>query len=152
MSPIDAGWIDQNSFMIVNPVRIVAPHIKNLSYFLNQGNCDLYTLITTDADGVPASGDIPTTHVVCNLIRSISVPGTETMVFTSAGDLISTNTSGSSLRSVDFAILPKSGEIESSPRHYALCEIGAQIAPDEVRASASLVLDVDSIVIGLSKC
>jgi hypothetical protein len=52
---------------------------------------------------------------------------------------------------VDLTILPKSAEIEFSPRYHALCEINAPIAPTEARASASLVLDIDSIVIGYSE-
>lgn len=78
------------------------------------------------------------------------MPSAETTVFTSAGDLVSTNSPGPSLRSVNLAILPKSGEIES-PRHHALCEIGTPVAPTEAHASASLVLGVDSFVIGYSK-
>lgn len=71
-------------------------------------------------------------------------------MFTSTGDLVSTNTPGSSLRSLNFTILPKPEEIEPLPRYHALCEISAPLAPDETRASASLVFDIDSIVIGLS--
>lgn len=116
----------------------------------NQGSCELYTLTAVNADGLPISGDTPTTNIVCNLTCSTPVPGTGATVFTSAGDLVSVNNPGPSLSSVDLAILPKSGEIES-PRHHALCGISAQIAPTEAFASASLVLDVDSIVIGYSK-
>lgn len=54
------------------------------------------------------------------------------------------------LRSVNLTILPKSGEVEPS-RHHALCEISSPIAAAEVHASASLVLDIDSLVIGYSK-
>lgn len=117
----------------------------------NQGNCELHTLIIVDADGVPASEGTPTANISCNLTRSTSVPRTETAIFTSAGDLVSTNTSGPSLRSVDLTILPKSGEIDASPRYHALCEISALMPPTGVHASASLVLDIDSIVIGYSK-
>ena len=108
-------------------------------------------MTTVDADGVPSSEHTPATNVTCNLIRSTSVPNTGTTIFTSAGDLVSTNSPGTSLRSVDLTILPKSGEIESSPRYHALCEINAPVALTEVYTSASLVTDTDSIVIGYSK-
>lgn len=108
-------------------------------------------MVTVDADGASPFGDTPTTNIACNLARSTSVTDTETMTLTSAGDLVSINTPGTSVRSVDLTILPKSGEIESSPRYHTLCEINAPIASTEVYASASLVLDIDSIVIGYSK-
>ena len=149
MPPVDAWWIEASSFVVAYPVRIVSIP-SNPSNLPNQGNCEFYTLTTVDADGLPASGDTPATNITCNLTRSTSVPGYETTAFTSAGDLVSTNTPQPSLRSVNLTILPKSGELESS-RHHALCEISAPIAAAEVHASASLVLDIDSLVIGYGK-
>ena len=155
MPPVDAGWIDEGSFVLAYPVSIVL--ILRMCYFYishlilsNQGNCELYTLTAVNADGLPASGDTSTTNVACNLMRSTSIPSTEAMVFTLAGDLVSINSPGPSLRSIVLTTLPKFGEIES-PRYHALCEINTPIAQTEVHASASLVLDVDSIVIGYSK-
>lgn len=136
--------------MLAYPVRI-AYTLHNKSNHLNQGNCELYALTAVDADGVPTSGGNPDTNVTCNLIRSTSVPDSDTAILTSAGDLVSTNTPGASLRSVDLTILPRSGEFESSPRYHALCEISAPVAPTQVHASASLILDIDTIVIGFSK-
>lgn len=150
MSPADAGWIDSSSFMLSYPVRIIYI-LRSIPNFSNQGNCELYVLTTVDADGAPSSGNTPATNVTCNLIRSTSVPDAGTTIFTSAGDLVSTNTPGTSLGSVHLTILPKSGEIESSPRYHTLCEINSPVAPTEVYASASLVSDIDSIVIGYSK-
>lgn len=117
--PIDAGWIDQGSFMLAYP-----------------GRCDLHALAVVDANGVPTSGGTPSSNVACNLIRSTSVSCSEITIFTSAGDLFSTNSTGLPVRSVDFVVLPKPGEAESSPRYHTLCEISDRKAQDEVYASA----------------
>ena len=117
----------------------------------NKGNCELHVLTTVDADGVPPSGDTPMTNIACNLTRSARAPDTETMIFTASGDIISTNSPGPLVRSVDLTTLPKPSEIETSQRYHTLCEISSPIASAEVYASASLVLDLNSIVIGYSK-
>lgn len=119
--------------------------------FPSKGSCELHVLTTVDADGVPPSGDTPMTGISCNLTRSTIVPDTGTTAFTAAGDLLSTNSPGPLVRSVDLTILPRSSEIETSPHYHTLCEISSRIAPAEVYASASLALDIDSIVIGYSK-
>lgn len=123
-----------------------------MTYLISlKGSCELHVLTAVDADGVPPSEDTPMTSIACNLTRSTSVSDTGTTTFTAAGDLLSANSPGPLVRSVDLTILPRPSEIETSPRYHTLCEISSPIAPAEVYASASLALDIDSIVIGYSK-